>query len=47
MGAALAACLTPAQASANDGDGPLICVVTGAVYVNGVVYYDPPDPCVL
>lgn len=39
----LAALLAP-QAKADD---PLICVVTGAVYVDGVIYYDPPDPCVL
>lgn len=38
----LAAVAAPAHA-----DDPLICVVTGEVWVEPIIRYDPPDPCVL
>ncbi len=45
LAAVVSACLMPAPAYADDE--PLICFQTGAVYVTGVFYYDPPDPCLL
>lgn len=42
--AGLALALLPASPASAE---PLICVYTGAVEVDGVIYYDPPDPCFL
>lgn len=38
----LTAVAVPARA-----DDPLICVETGEVWVEPVIRYDPPDPCLL